>query len=347
MLVACTQGSQDAAPRDPIVQSSPPRPSPSSTWLLRSPVNYGGANLKWPKLRRRTHAPPAYGAVVTVGPTPLTNGHALKGGLTLPIVGGPMANPLVLTPCMTKVRIDANTFTHIPPASASTKVVVIDPGHGGWASPGAVGPDGSTEAVRNLQVANVVRQNLHGAVDRVVMTRTTDRVTLLDFRVALADALRASFAISIHFNSQADGPSNHPGTTTFGSVADPHGRRAAGIIFEAERAYLETLTPILDGKWVAYHGAGAMYRIGDRGDFYRLLRESHVTWVLSEAMFISNAPEAKLLGLPQVREGLGEAIATGVMRYLTSNAKGSGWRPPVLFGGPDAGGELPCSEPYA
>jgi N-acetylmuramoyl-L-alanine amidase len=339
-LVACTNVS-----RDPAVRRTPSTPSPISTWSLRSPVNYGGSDVVWPQGARPTTVPPALGAVVTNAAAPLTNGRALQAGLTLPILEGPSTAPVVLTPCNTRVRLTGTGFTTIAPATDDKKIVVVDAGHGGR-STGAVGPDRTRESIRNLQVARLVRDELKGSVSRVVMTRTTDRVVQLGFRVALADALRASFAISIHFNASPDGPSNHPGTTTFGAIADPNGRRAAGVIFEAERAYLETLTPILQGSWVSYKDAGALYRIGSRGDFYRHLRESQVTWVISESMFISNAPEARLLGRADVRAGLAKAIATGVIRYLYTDAPGSGWRNPIDRGDPNALPDVRCTEPY-
>jgi len=340
-LVACTNAS-----REPAVQRTPSTPSPSSTWSLTSPVNYGGSDVVWPRGARPTVVPPALGAVVTSAGANLTNGHTLQAGLTLPILEGPSRAPVVLTPCNTRVRLTGTGFTTIAPATDAKKIVIVDAGHGGR-STGAVAPDRRTrESTRNLQVAKLVRDELKGSVARVVMTRTTDRVVQLGFRVALADALRASFAISIHFNASPDGPSTHPGTTTFGAIADPNGRRAAGVIFEAERAYLDTLTPILRGTWVSYKDAGALYRLGSRGDFYRHLRESQVTWVISEAMFISNAPEARLLARADVRSGLAKAIATGVIRYLYTDAPGSGWRNPIDRGNPNALPDVSCTDPY-
>jgi N-acetylmuramoyl-L-alanine amidase len=338
-LAGCTGGSKE------LGTDASPTPRPSSP--AGSPARYGGADVVWPSIARTTPAPPALGAVLTTARAPLTNGHALQAGLTLPVVEGPATSPVVLTPCATRVRLSGSGFTAIAPATGERKIVVVDAGHGGRASPGAVSPGGVRESDRNLQVARLVRDALRGSVARVVLTRGSDRVVQTAFRVALADALRASFAISIHFNASPDGFSNVPGTTTFGSVADPNGRRAAGVIFEAERTYLETLTPLLRGRWAAYKDSGALYRLGSRGDFYRLLRESHVTWVLSEAMFISNEAESRLLARADVRAGLANAISAGVMRYLDTDAAGSGWRNPIDRGDPNALPDPPCAEPYA
>jgi len=329
-LVGCSSGSRHDAIR--------PTPSPTA--------RYGGNDVVWPSRARSTPARPALGAVVTNALAPLTNGRALQAGLTLPIIGGSAASPEVLTPCLRKVTLTGTGFTTIAPATDAQRIVVVDAGHGG-VDRGATAPDGTRESLRNLQVAELVRDDLEGSVARVVMTRTTNRVTQLGFRTTLADALRANFAISIHFNASPDGLSTHPGTTTFGAVADPDGRRAAGVLFEAERSYVDTLTPRLRGRWASYRDSGALYRLGSRGDYYFQLRESHVTWVISEAMFISNEPESRLLARADVRAGLANAIASGVMRYLDSDASGSGWRNPIPRSDPKAAPDPPCTDPYA
>jgi N-acetylmuramoyl-L-alanine amidase len=274
------------------------------------------------------------------------NGRALVAGLTLPIVGGTAISPEVLTPCLTRVQLQGTAFDTIAPATNERKVVVLDPGHGGR-DPGAVGPGRTREATRNLQVAILAQRALQKHVPHVVLTRTTDSVAVLGFRTALADALRASLAVSIHFNTSADGRSQTPGASMWGSFADPNGRRAAGVMFETIRAYLDTLSPMVRGRWLSNRDAGALYRVGSRGDFYFLLREGHATWVLTESMYISNPVEEQLLARAAIRKGLARAIADGVMRYLTTDASGSGWRNPVFRGSPSSRGGPRCTEPYA
>lgn len=343
-LVACTSV-YDAGPKEPPEV----KPSPTHGWTPPVAVypHYGGTNVAWPRpYARPTPAPPALGAVLTIGPAPLTNGKALIAGLTLPIVQGPITSPVVLTPCLTRVRLSGSAFEHIAPGDDTRKVVVIDPGHGGI-DPGAVGPGGTHEATRNLQVSLLVQRALQDKVAQVVLTRTTDSVAVLGFRTALADALRASLAVSVHFNTSADGRSSTPGASTWGSFADANGRRAAGVMFETVRAYLDTLSPMMRDRWLSNTDAGALYRIGSRGDFYFLLREGHATWVLIESLYISNRAEEQLLAHAAIRKGLARAIADGVMRYLTTDAPGSGWRNPVDRGNPNARRGPRCTEPYA
>ncbi|MCA1834398.1 MAG: N-acetylmuramoyl-L-alanine amidase [Actinomycetota bacterium] len=344
LCAGCTFGTPRAAPPVPSVSPTPqPKPTPTPTLVL---ATYGGDDVAWPNLKHPIPAPPTLGAILTTGRVMLDSGRAFPAGLSLPRIGGTATSPLVLTPCNHRVRITGGAFRAVAPAAPGETLVVLDPGHGGH-EPGAVAKDGTREATRNLQLSLAVRDALDGHVDRVVLTRTMDRDTSLAFRVALADALRAGLTVSLHLNAVPDGPSDHPGTSTFASLAEKNGRRAAGVLFQAERRYLETLTPELRGKWVANRDAGALYRIGSRGDFYYQLRNSHVPWVISEALYISNPAEAALIARPDVRAGLAHAIAGGIVEYFGAKDPGSGWRRPLPRPSGPAGGEIPCAEPSA
>ncbi|HVB27570.1 MAG TPA: N-acetylmuramoyl-L-alanine amidase [Mycobacteriales bacterium] len=314
-------------------------PAPSATGAVRRPsadaavrppaaTTFGGADVRWPLVARTTAAPPALGAELTVGTVRLAGGGALPAGLTLPRLGGTDAAPTVLTPCARTVTLLGRGFTPIPAAAPGQSYVVIDPGHGG-SEDGTVAADGTREADRVLAIALLLRADLVGHVTRVLMTRRTDQDTSLAFRVALADAVRASLAVSVHLNSHPDGPSTHPGTETFGSVADPAGRRAAGVLYEAERRYLDTLTPAVHGRWVANRDAGALYRLGQHGDYYFVLRASHVPWVISESLYLSDPREEVLLAEPSVRAGLAAAMGSGIREFLFGRDPGSGWRVPI------------------
>jgi N-acetylmuramoyl-L-alanine amidase len=114
----------------------------------------------------------------------------------------------------------------------------------------------------------------------------------------------------------------------YGSVADANGRRAAGVIYQAERRYIDTLSARVHDKWSARLNRGALYRLGSHGDYYFLLRDSHVPWVISEAMFITDPTEEALMKSAAIRGGLANAIAGGIGDYLGTHDPGSGWRTP-------------------
>jgi N-acetylmuramoyl-L-alanine amidase len=280
-----------------------------------------------------------------------SSGGTLAANLVLPRIGGTAASPLVLSPCGRKVTMRPSDLQVIKPGSGgalpkATKdvLVVIDPGHGGPAV-GAAGSKGVHEKTRNLQIALKVRDALTGRAGRVVMTRDRDFDASLEFRVALADALRADVAVSVHLNAEPDIEARAtPGLETYASVADPYGRRLAGVIYESQRRYLDTL----GGPWAADRDAGAKYRLSSRGtDYYGLLRRGHRPWVISESMFLSAPREEALVARPEIRRDLGRAIADGIVAFTQTRTPGSGWVRPLSRPAADGGGRggTTCQEP--
>jgi N-acetylmuramoyl-L-alanine amidase len=268
------------------------------------------------------------GAIVTNMRATIIGGGTLAAGLTLPRVGGTSQRPIVLTPCDRRVQLTGPGLTPMPPSGPDDTLVVLDPGHGGHAD-GALATDGTREADVVLALSQQVRADLHGRVGRVVLTRATDMDASLAYRVALADALRADLAVSLHLDANPRTTTSPvPGTQAYGSVSDPHGRRAAGVIYQAERRYIDTLSPRVHDQWAARLNRGALYRLGSDGDYYFLLRDSHVPWVISESMFLTAPGEEALMKSPSVRAGLANAIAGGIGDYLGTHDPGSGWRTP-------------------
>lgn len=286
--------------------------------------------MRWP-VTSDSAPPPALGAVVTLRIASTSAGGTLAAGLTLPRIGGTADRPLVLTPCGRSVTLSATDLRVVPPSSGGPLpkrgrdvLVVVDPGHGG-PQLGALAPDGDREKDRNLQIAMEVRRALAGRLGRVVLTRERDFEATIGFRAALVDALRADAAVSVHLNSSPDGPRAVPGTETFGSTADPAGRRFAGVMYEAIRRYVQTLP----GPWVGDRDAGAKYRLGTSGhDYYGLLRQAHRPFVIAESMYIASPHEAALVAQPSVRQALGAAVAGALVSFTTGTAPGSGWTVP-------------------
>jgi N-acetylmuramoyl-L-alanine amidase len=325
----------------------PPATSAAPTAL---PSTFGGEGVAWPRSRESLPAPPALGAVVTVRQARTADGRLLAGGLTLPRVGGSAASPAVLTPCGHRVVLRAADVTAIPPSSgarlpkpANDVVVLVDPGHGGPYQLGALAPNGDREKDRNLQISLELRRLLAGRVGRVVLTRERDFEATLEFRTALADALRVDAALSVHLNSSPDGPRSTPGTDTFGSTADGVGRRFAGLVYEHLRRYTQTLP----GPFVGDRDAGAKYRVGRDGrDYYGLLRRAHRPFVIAESLYISNPNEAALVARQDVRTGLARALADALVEFTTGRAPGSGWvRPYARPADPSTADGHVCSDP--
>jgi len=333
--VACTSSPSEPAPR---TSASPPgatatatpaaSPGPSASPL---PTSFGGADVAWPRTVESTPAPPALGAVITKRDARTSAGTTLARFLTLPRIGGTNESPLVLTPCGNRVTLSSADVTFVAPSKPGRKalkdvLVLVDPGHGGPFQLGALAPNGDQEKERNLQISLELHRMLHErGMATVVMTREWDFEATLEFRTALADALRADAAISVHLNSSPDGARATPGTETFGSTADGVGRRFAGLVYEHVRRYTQTLP----GPWVGDRDAGAKYRLGKDGrDYYGLLRRSHVPFVISESLYISSPHEASLVARPEVRTGLANALANAVVEFTTGRGQGSGWVKP-------------------
>ncbi|MFL6241014.1 MAG: N-acetylmuramoyl-L-alanine amidase [Actinomycetes bacterium] len=266
--------------------------------------------------------------MLTTAHVQITGGGTLAPGLTLPRIGGTSANPTVLTPCDRHVTLSGPGRSALRASGPDDTLVVIDPGHGGHAD-GAKAADGTREADLVLALSTQVRGALAGHVGRVVVTRTDNIDASLGFRVALADALRADLAVSLHLDANPRTTTSPvPGAQVYASTADPHGRRAAGVIYQSERRYLDALSPRVHDHWAARFNRGALYRLGTHGDYYFLLRDSHVPWVISEAMFLTHPPEEALMQDTAIRGGLANAIAGGIVEYLKTRDPGSGWRRP-------------------
>ena len=250
-------------------------------------------------------------------------------GVVLPIVGRTGDTYQVATPCGDTATVRGGT----PIGGAA---VVLDAGHGGE-EPGAVGPNGLTEKVLNLNVTNRAKAALEAAGFAVVLTRTGDYRMTLEARAKVVAALGPKAFVSIHHNAEPDGPRPQgPGSETYYQIASADSKRLAGLIYE------ETVKALSAYRiaWVADTDAGTKYRQNDRGDdYYGILRRTQgVPAALAELAFISNPPEADLLTRPDVHQVEGEAVARGIIRYLTTRDPGSGYVTPYPRNSPAGSG---------
>ena len=350
---AVAASSRDVPPDVPSATASVPTAIPPTLPPPgpRTPVpTTFGAGPAWPR-GSNTAAPAAYGAVLTRATAAVRSGGTLAPDLLLPRLDNNDDSPLVMTPCGRQVRLRGTDVALVAPGSggslpkqARDVVVLVDPGHGGGQD-GAIGIDGSREADRVLALARQVASRADARLGRVYLTRNRDIEESLAFRVALGDSLRADVAVSVHLNAEPDGRLDRPGLETYGSLSNRAGRRLAGVLYEAQRRFLQRKP----GPWVGDRDAGAKYRIGRRGgDYYGLLRRAHVPWVISESMFVTSAHDLALLDQPEFLAGLAGAIAGGIRSFATSRAPGSGWVRPYQRRSDPAPAprrEPPCVDP--
>lgn len=324
--------SQSVESQSQSASNTAPRPSPQPTTSAPAPAlpTTFGSGPPWP-LAPRSAAPPAYGALVTNRVAGIAGGGTLAAELLLPRLDADVGNLLVMTPCGKRVRLRRSDVRLVPPGAGgplpkqpADVVALVDPGHGG-PQEGAIGTDGSKEKDRVLPLAQDVARRIDARLGRVFLTRSRDFEATLEFRVALGDSLRADVAVAVHLNAEAGGRLDRPGVETYGSVSDPQGRRLAGVMYEAQRRYLQTFP----GPWLGDSDAGAKYRLGRRGgDYYGLLRRAHIPWVISESLFMTSAHDIALLDQAEFVSGLAAAVAEGAVLFTTTRTPGSGWVKP-------------------
>ena len=310
-LVACSSDAKQAAP----TSSSSAPATTSTTTSTTAPATTTAPKFIWP-------------AVDESGPGVVVS----STGVVLPIVG----DGVVDTPCSNQAPADGT-----PILGAN---VVIDPGHGGNES-GAVGPTGLIEKDVNFDVSKDVKQLLEAEGAKVVLTRTDDYNTTIKTRAEIALDLHPQVFISIHHNAEPDGPSDVPGNESYYQIASPDSKRLAGLLWEE---ITNAFTPY-HIAWAADTDHGAKYRPGTTGgDYYGILRRAAgITTVLSEAAFISNAPEEHLLADPAFRHVEAQAITNAITRFLATPDPGSGFVTPYPRTEPAGGGGGPegCTDP--
>lgn len=223
--------------------------------------------------------------------------------------------------------------------------VVIDPGHGGR-DPGAIGPSGTYEKDRNLEIALLVRDilNVRRPEIEVVMTRTTDEYVSLGERTRMANANRADLFVSIHCNAATRSTAN--GFETFFlsrartddsravemlensaiQYDEGHGQLTAGIPDDplaflladmAQSIYLERSSSMaveiqkrLEERFPANISRGVK-----QAGFY-VLRGALMPSVLIELAFISNPCEERLLQSLDFRLAAAEAIVDAILGLM-------------------------------
>ncbi|HHW06123.1 MAG TPA: N-acetylmuramoyl-L-alanine amidase CwlD [Clostridia bacterium] len=187
------------------------------------------------------------------------------------------------------------------------KTIALDPGHGGY-DPGAKGPGGSLEKDINLAIALQLQQVLEQAGVNVVLTRDRDVDLLtpgegtkkyrdLSNRLKLIREQGAELLVSIHLNSSG---SRWRGAQVFYHPKDPRNKELAVAIQAEIRNRLQNTTRQALPLTTAY-----------------LLKEIDIPAVIVEAGFISNPEEERLLNRVDYQEKMAQAIAGGILKYLS------------------------------
>ena len=218
-------------------------------------------------------------------------------------------------------------------SARETKLVVIDPGHGGK-DPGTLSSAGLQEKALNLDVARRVVNHLAVAGVKAVLTRTSDTFVELSDRPKAATKAKGDLFVSIHMNSAAT--KSVRGIETFSVAAAGHAPTAGGTP-GAKYPAVPNNAFNHSSEILAYQIQKALIgvtRTEDRGVKHArfvVLRESAMPATLVECGFLSHAPEAQKLGTPSYRETIAQGIAQGILNYIALVNRAKQLRPtPVL-----------------
>ena len=273
----------------------------------------------------------------TVPDTPGLGVVVTSTALVLPVREVRDDGYLVGTTCANEAIVDFGT--HVPRVD-----VLLDPGHGGRDT-GAVGANGLVERDLNLAVAQLVRTGLQERGYSVLLTRNTNVEVPILTRAEIALALSPDVLVSIHHNGGAINRSRDPGTEVFHQARSAESMRLGGLLFEEVHVAMSQY----DVAWAATGNKGTrgILRTRDNLDLFGILRLSGgVTAAIVEAVYLSNPPEAELLADPAVQQVEAEAIAAGIVRYLTTEDPGSGHKTVVTSGRITTGGRRSgCVDP--
>lgn len=184
-----------------------------------------------------------------------------------------------------------------PLPRAGSRVVVLDPGHGGR-DPGAIGINGLRETDVVLSISLDVSRILQQQGVTVYLTRTDEREIDLPPRVNLAERVRADVFVSIHANAISLSRPDVNGLETYYAPGATEGQRLAQSIHQSVLGSI---------------------RMGDRGvrsaRFY-VIRNTSMPATLVETGFLTGAEDNPRLADPNFRRQMAEAIARGILQYL-------------------------------
>jgi N-acetylmuramoyl-L-alanine amidase len=263
---------------------------------------------------------PSSSATTTL-PTSYQGAAATPTGVVVPVLGTSADGWLVGTPCGRTVSVRN--------VRAVTGTVVLDAGHGGEET-GAIGPLGHKESALNTAVVAHARRALQAAGVSAVLTRTDDYRIAIVSRAAIVGAVKPKAVVSIHHNASFSEMRDTPGTEIFHQAVGAsaaESRRLSGLLYEEVTA---TLARYDVNGWGATAWAGVKARRNAAGDdFYGMLRRTQGTpAALVEVGFVSHEAEERLYARPAVQQAVGDAVARGVVRFLTTADPGRGFVDP-------------------
>ncbi len=228
------------------------------------------------------------------------------------------------------------------PKKGRTRVIAIDPGHGGE-DPGAIGPTGLKEKDVTLAMAFKLKALIDAQPNlRAFLTRDDDYFVPLNERVEKARSVKAELLISIHADAftapEANGASvfalsdrgSSSATAKFLAEKENLADKVGGIkqvSLDAEvlniRREISSLTKDSSAA-LGKFAVNAMARINrmhkKQVEFagFAVLRSPDVPSILVETAFISNPEEEEKLASKSYQQRVAEALAKSAGEYLNT-----------------------------
>jgi len=204
-----------------------------------------------------------------------------------------------------------------------SRIVVIDPGHGGR-DVGASSADGrGYEKNLTLDWALRLKSILEQQGWRVGLTRTNDTDLSLAERVYYAEAVQADLFVSLHFNS-APPKAGRQGLETY--ALTPPGMMSTvvrdsedipSLRFPNNRHDEANLLLAWEIQRAVLTAAGSVDRGVQRARFMGVLRGQDRPAVLVEGGYLSHPDEARKIADPSYRQRLAEGVGNALKHWLT------------------------------
>lgn len=188
------------------------------------------------------------------------------------------------------------------------RVIVIDPGHGGF-DPGRVGTHGAHEKDLNLSIALKLQAYLEQSGAYVVITRNTDeglnekgdpkpKRSDMRRRKELINQSEGDILISIHQNSFPE--SKYKGAQVFYHGHSEEGKRLAESIQKQLKEFVDPTNK----------------REAKANTDYYVLKTTEIPAVIVECGFLSNPEEEANLNNETYQEKVAWAIYVGIVEYF-------------------------------
>lgn len=231
------------------------------------------------------------------------------------------------------IRIDSSAF------ALPVHRVVIDAGHGGN-DPGTTSPLQISEKDITLDIAHRLQKLLQRNGFEAIATRIDDRLVPLRDRARLANQSGSDIFVSIHVNSIVKhtasrgietyylGPTNDPSLTRLAadenrlsgySLGDLR-KLLDGVYADARRSESERLATAVQERLVTglRRSDAGLENWGIKRAPFIVLVATEMPAILAEVGCMSNTNEAALLGRPEYRQQIAQALFEGIHAYASA-----------------------------